>query len=196
MQRIGTSYQPNDFLDHLDIQTRDLVFKMIGEIYGSKVNHSPITACIFRLKSLRWKLVSILFDCTLQLWLTAHYKVLSWSGRVLSGPSRISLTKIQRTSKIPWRDTGFDCSSLEAGFAQILAKNAFFGKENSIRDRDDWSSRCGIVVKKKGECVIMIRLPRQTPVCIQLCGQVMIRSQSQNRLTGNTCFRIIAVWFL
>ena len=37
----------------------------------------------------------------------------------------------------------------------------------------------------------MIRLPRQTPFCIQLCGQVMIRSQSQNRLTGNTCFRIM-----
>ena len=30
----------------------DLVFKMIGEIYGSEVNHSPITAWIFRLKSL------------------------------------------------------------------------------------------------------------------------------------------------
>lgn len=67
----------------------DLVFKMIGEIYGSKDNRSPITACIFRLKSLRWKLVSILFDCTLQLWLTTHYKVLSGSERVLSGPSRI-----------------------------------------------------------------------------------------------------------
>ena len=67
----------------------DLVFKMIGEIYGSEVNHSPITAWIFRLKSLCWKLVSILFDCTLQLWLTAHYKVLSGSERVLSGPSRI-----------------------------------------------------------------------------------------------------------
>lgn len=132
---------------------------MIGEIYGSKVNDNPITACIFRLKSLRWKLVSILFDCTLQLWLTAHYKVLSGYRRVLSGPSRIWPKYREVTRKIPWRDTGFDCSCLEAGFAKILAKNVFFGKENGIRGRDDWSSRCRIVIKKEGECGIRIRLP-------------------------------------
>ena len=114
---------------------------MIGEIYGSKDNHSPITACIsLLLKSLRWKLVSILFDCTLQLWLTAHCKVSSGSGTGIVG-TWPDLTKIQRTRKIPWRDAGFDCSSLEVGFAKILAKNAFFGKENGIRGRDDWSSQ-------------------------------------------------------
>lgn len=51
----------------------------------------------------------------------------------------------------------------------------------------------GLEMTEVRKCGIMIRLPRQTPFCIQLCGQVVIRSQSQNRLTGNTCFWIAAV---
>ena len=195
MQRIDASYDFLTFLDHLDRQTRDLLFKMIGEIYGSKVNHSPITARILRLKSLRWKLVSILFDCTLQLWLTAHYKVLWGSGRVLSGPSRISpkyrehaklLDEIPDLTAHLWkRDSPKSWQRMHS-----LGMKTVFGIEmTEVRD-------AGLSLKRRGKCGIMNRLPRQTPFCIQLCGQVVIRSQSQNRLTGNTCFWIIAVWFL
>ena len=170
---------------------------MIGEIYRywSKDNHSPITACIFRLKSLRWKLVLILFDCTLQLWLTTHYKVLSGSGRALSGPSRIwpkyrehakFLDEILDLTAHLWkRDSPKSWQRMHS-----LGKKTVFGIEmTEVRD-------AGLSLKRRGKCGIMIRLPRQTPFCIQLCAQVVIRSQSQNRLTGNTCFWIIAVWFL
>ena len=124
---------------------------MIGEIYRSKDNHSPITASIFRLKSLRWKLVSILSDCTLQLWLTTHYKVLSGSGRVLSGPSRIwpkyrehakFVDEILDLTAHLWkRDSPKSWQRMHS-----LGKKMVFGVEmTEVRD-------AGLSLKRRGKC--------------------------------------------
>lgn len=40
-------------------------------------------------------------------------------------------------------------STWEAGFAKTVTQDAILEKRNGIRDKDDGSSRCGIVVKKE-----------------------------------------------
>ena len=62
------------------------------------------------------------------------------------------LTKIQCGTREKSRfhdcETRDVTSTWEAGFAKFLTQDEVLEKRNGIRDKDDGSSRCGIVVKK------------------------------------------------